>query len=93
MMIQFGPWSPDLNPVERRARFRALAAVTAAFARIDNPAVVALALAEADEKYSEDARKTFDAIPALTRRRIISVYEAARMISMATEKARYARRR
>jgi hypothetical protein len=70
----FGPWMPTVDPVERVAGLRALAALVAVFAGSDDPAVSALRRAEVDVGASDQALEAFDKLAALPRRKIISVY-------------------
>jgi hypothetical protein len=72
----FGPFRPHVERVERVAGPRAIAALTAVFAGSDHAAVAALRQAEADVGASDQALSEFDKLPALPRRKIISVYAA-----------------
>jgi hypothetical protein len=74
--LLFGPWVPDISETERVAGFRALAALTAVFAGSGHVAVGALRRAESDASLSGAAQAAFDGLPALPRRKIISVYAA-----------------
>jgi predicted O-methyltransferase YrrM len=70
----YGPWTPNLSEPERVARFRTLAGVTAAFCGSSHPAVAALRTAERDDEAAQAAREQFEDLPALTRRRVLSVF-------------------
>jgi hypothetical protein len=72
----FGPFRPDVDPVEKVAGLRALAALVAVFAGSDHVVVDLLRRAEADPGASSEALAMFDRLPALPRRKIISVYAA-----------------
>jgi hypothetical protein len=70
----FGPWVDGRDPVERKAQFRALAGICACFAGSGHRVVASLRAAEHDDGAAETARAEFEAMPALTRRRILSVF-------------------
>jgi hypothetical protein len=73
----FGPWSPGLSAEERKAQFRSLTALAAAFNGAVHPLVAALRDAERDEASAAHALDVLNALPALTRRRMLSVFGAA----------------
>jgi hypothetical protein len=75
-LAPFGPFRPDADRVERVAGFRAFAVLTAVFAGSDHVVVDLLRRAEADVGMSDLALAAFDRLPALPRRKIISVYAA-----------------
>src|SRR5258707_16654 len=70
----FGPWSPDVDSVERVAQLRALCALAAVFCSSQHPLVAELRRAETDPDAAERALTLLDALPSLTRRRLISVF-------------------
>ncbi len=63
----FGPWSPDLQ-------FRALAMGAAVFFGSDHAIVQELRCAEEDSEAAARALASFDELPSLTRRRLLSVF-------------------
>jgi hypothetical protein len=71
----FGPWSAA-DPSERMAQFRTLAALCAAFVGSSHPVLEELRSAERDQAAADRALETFNALPALTRRRILSTWGA-----------------
>jgi hypothetical protein len=74
---RFGPWSPGLEPGERLARFRSLAGISASFLGSSHPLIAALRAAESgDAAAGERAIRDLDDIPALTKRRLLSVFSA-----------------
>jgi hypothetical protein len=73
----FGPWSPGLSAEERKAQFRSLTALAAAFNGAAHPLVAALRAAERDEASAAHALVVLNGLPALTRRRMLSVFGAA----------------
>lgn len=74
---QFGPWAPDLDPGEQRARLRALRQTARLLA---GPRAAdlcrLLALAEADPGALEPACRALDALAATDRRQILASYAA-----------------
>jgi hypothetical protein len=71
----FGPWTAGLDPAERVARFRSLASITAVFVGSASVTVEALRRAEdGDQESAALAFKLFEALPALTKRRILSTW-------------------
>jgi hypothetical protein len=68
----FGPWVPGTSADERMAQFRTLAALCAAFCGSSHPLLAELRCAERDQAAAVRALETFNALPALTRRRILS---------------------
>jgi hypothetical protein len=72
----FGPWSPGLDPIERRAQLRSLATLAAAFLGSSAPVVAALRAAERDEAAAAHALQLLNTVPALKRRRLLSVFGA-----------------
>jgi hypothetical protein len=73
---RYGPWSPDLEPAERSARFRALAALVAILRGSGCPLVHALRAAEHDTGAAARAFELFEDLPALSLRRILSTFAA-----------------
>jgi hypothetical protein len=71
----FGPWCAA-DPNERIAQFRTLAALCAAFVGSGHHVVAELRTAEVDQAAADRALETFNALPALTRRRILSTWGA-----------------
>jgi hypothetical protein len=67
---------PGIPEPDRVAGLRALAALVAVHCGSDHPAVAALRHAELDTSTSDRALAMFDKLPALPRRKIISVYAA-----------------
>jgi hypothetical protein len=72
----FGPWSPNVDPVERTAQFRSLAALAAVSVGSGHPLVAELRAAETDRNAAERALALLDALPSLTRRRLIATFGA-----------------
>jgi hypothetical protein len=72
----FGPWRAGLDPVERACQLRSLQALSAVFLGSSAPVVAALRDAEADPTKAADALQALDAIPALTRRRLLTTFGA-----------------
>jgi hypothetical protein len=71
----FGPWQRDINPVERLARCRALAALGGVFAHRCPDFAAALALAEGGDVVAlRRAKELLDGLPALNRRRLLASY-------------------
>ena len=69
----FGPSSPNVDPAERIAQLRSLAAVSVGS---DHPRVAELRAAETDRDAAERALALLDALPSLTRRRLIATFGA-----------------
>jgi hypothetical protein len=72
----FGPWSPDIDPVERTAQLRSLAALAAVLVGSHHPLVAELRKAETDPDAAERALALLDGLPSLTRRRLITTFGA-----------------
>ena len=72
----FGPWSPNVDPVERIAHLRSLAALAAVFGGSGHPLVAELRAAEIDHDAAERALTLLDTLPSLTRRRLIATFGA-----------------
>jgi hypothetical protein len=72
----FGPWSQAVGPVERIAQFRALCALTAAYCGSSHDLVGELRAAETDRNAADRAIALLDALPSLTRRRLIATFGA-----------------
>jgi hypothetical protein len=73
----FGPWVPGIGADERKAQFRSITALAAAFCGSGSPVVAAMRAAEHDEAAAADALLALNSLPALTRRRLLSVFGAA----------------
>ena len=73
MATAFGPWEGHLDPGERVARLRALRALACIYARYPD-FIIALAKAENDPAELDRAGQLLDRLPALGRRRLLSVY-------------------
>ena len=72
---QFGPWAPDLDPCERRARCRTLRAVARLMAGPRADALCsALACAETDSSHLDRALAALDRLASLDRRKILASY-------------------
>jgi hypothetical protein len=72
----FGPWSSGLDATERVAQFRSLASLAALMTGSGNPLVQALRQAEHDTAAAALALDLINALPALTRRRLLSTFGA-----------------
>jgi hypothetical protein len=72
----FGPWSPGLDPTERRAQLRSLAALAAVFTGSGSELVAALRDAEHGEAAAAHAFEVLNRLPALTKRRLLSAFGA-----------------
>jgi hypothetical protein len=70
----FGRWVPGTSADERRAQFRTLAALCAAFVGSGHQVVAELRAAEVDQAAADRALEIFNVLPALTRRRILSTW-------------------
>ena len=77
--LRFGPWATDLDPAERLARTRTLRALAAV---LIGPAghhlVEHLAAAEHDPGALRPAAEALDALPALSRRRLLAAFASIR---------------
>jgi len=71
-----GPWSPGIAPVERVAQLRSLAALAAVFTGSLHPLVTELRAAETNHAAAGRALALLDALPSLTRRRLIATFGA-----------------
>jgi hypothetical protein len=74
--MSFGPWRVDLPATERTAQMRCLAGLVAAFTGSKNPLIGELRSAERDEAAAGRALDLLNRQPALTRRKILSVFGA-----------------
>jgi len=70
----FGPWSPSVDPVERLAQLRSLAALAEVSVGSDHRLVAELLAAERDRDAAERALALLDALPSPTRRRLLSTF-------------------
>jgi hypothetical protein len=71
-----GSWSPNVNPVERTAQLRSLAALAAVFVGSNHRLIAELRAAETDRDAAERALALLDVLPSLTRRRLIATFGA-----------------
>ena len=69
----FGPWAA-LDPAERRAQFRSLAALCAIYVGSSAQVVEALRRAETDAAAGDLALQQFEQLPSLTKRKILSTF-------------------
>lgn len=73
----FGPFVRNLDPAERAARSRALAALVRVFAGpAAGPLVAALHRLERDAQAADEALAPLDALPARPRRHTLNAYAA-----------------
>jgi hypothetical protein len=72
----YGPWSRNIMPEERVAQLRSIAALTAAAFGSDHPVVSQLRRAEAGGAALQEALTAFETLPALSKRRILSVFNS-----------------
>lgn len=71
----WGPWDPKIDPAERLARLRAMRAIVLCGFGPLNPMFKALFLAESGARTDLDAALLeLDRMPALDRRKVLSVY-------------------
>jgi hypothetical protein len=73
-MSTFGPWVAGIDPAEREKQFRSLAALAAVFLGSSHQLVAELRAAETDPEAAARALELIDAVPSLTRRRLLSVF-------------------
>jgi hypothetical protein len=62
---KFGPWRADLDPTERRCRWRALTALALVYAGADSQLAAAARAAEQDETAAERAWQALLSLPPL----------------------------
>jgi hypothetical protein len=75
MITPFGPWGPDvIDPTERVAQLRSLAALSAIFLGSHHELVVTLRAGETDETAAARALELLDHVPSLTKRRLLSTF-------------------
>jgi hypothetical protein len=74
--LAFGPWSRGIDPIERDAQLRCLAGLAAAFVGSAHPLVAALRTTERDAEAAARALQMPDALPSLTRRRLLTTFGA-----------------
>jgi hypothetical protein len=74
--MTYGPWSPLLDEDERRRQLRCMAGLVAVLAGSGHAAVAALRKAELDGEALARARRIFETLPTLARRRALSVFGA-----------------
>ena len=70
----FGPWRVGLDPTERVAQLRSLAALAATFCGSRHPLVRALRAAERDQEAAAEALVLIDRLPTLRRRQMLAVF-------------------
>jgi hypothetical protein len=76
-ILPYGPFFVEgIDPIERARKLMCFAGITACHLGSGHPLVSELRLAETDVAALEDAFAMFERLPALPRRRIISVYAA-----------------
>jgi hypothetical protein len=76
MAGEFGPFRPGIDPIERIAQLRSLAAFAHVYAG-RNPVVEKLRAAESGEPHAlTDALRCLDTMPALKRRHILAAFAA-----------------
>ena len=74
---QFGPWAPDLDTAERRARLRAMQALARVHCGPRGADLVRLlAQAETDSAALEPALTALDRLPSNDRRHVLASYAA-----------------
>jgi hypothetical protein len=71
----FSSWA-QLDPTERTARLRAVRALAQVYARPHREFVETLNAAETDSTLLDRASELFEALPALSRRRLLAAYSA-----------------
>lgn len=72
----FGPWALDLDPGERRCRWRALTALALVYCGHDSELAREARAAEHDDNAAERAWAALLAMPPLPRRRLLSAWGA-----------------
>src|SRR5215813_10165459 len=73
--LHYGPWSP-LDVLERRLQLRTLAGIAACHVGSGSPFVRLLRAAEHDDCALTQAQDVFEALPSLTRRRMLATHAA-----------------
>lgn len=73
---RFGPWSPDIDAAERKARVRSLRALALLLIGPTSPIVTELRAAEHDREALGRALVEVDRLGALPRRRLLAAYAA-----------------
>ena len=84
-MTSWGPWSPTCHRDQRALQLRSLAALVAVYCGSHTPLVRTLRLAETDPMAFTEAEQAFNALPALSRRKILSMF--SKITFTAKEKA------
>jgi hypothetical protein len=74
--MNYGPWSPTCDRIERGKQLRSLAALASVYLGSDHPLVAELRAAEVDAMAFVRAQDLVEALPALTRRRLLSTFTA-----------------
>jgi hypothetical protein len=72
--LNYGPWSPLCSRDERGKQLRCLAALAAAYCGSDHPIILTLRRAEVDPMQFTEAQLAFEALPALSRRKILTKF-------------------
>jgi len=87
----FGPWAPSLSPMERRCRWRALAALAMVYVGGRHPLMRLCLAAEHDVALAEPAWRSIEGLAPLPYRRLLAAYAAlsslARVIAPTQEAA------
>jgi hypothetical protein len=74
--VNFGPWSPTIQREERGKQLRSLASIAHVILGPRHPLIAELRRAETDAIASVKAQDLIEKLPALTRRRMLSVFSA-----------------
>jgi hypothetical protein len=72
--MNYGPWSPTVDRIERGKQLRSMAALTAVYLGSDHPLVAELRAAETDAMAFVRAQDLVEALPAGTRRRLLGTF-------------------
>ena len=72
----FGPWALDIDPAERRCRWRVLASLSIVFAGPDSELAREARAAKDDDSAAERAWRALLAMAPIPRRRLLSVWAA-----------------
>jgi hypothetical protein len=73
---QYGPWSPTIDPLEQGKQLRSLCAIAHLQLGPNHPLTPALRAAEDSQEALDLAYGLVEALPALTRRRLLSSFAA-----------------
>jgi hypothetical protein len=74
--VNFGPWSPTIQPEERGKQFRSLASIAHVILGPHHPLIGELRRAETDAIAFVKAQELVEKLPALTRRRMLLAFSA-----------------